>query len=240
MNINLRQLRAFASIGQLASFTKAASVLHTSQPALSAQIQQLEDALGLRLFDRSTRSVALTQAGAALLPVVENGFVNLDDQKNFVENPAFRGLGWRQLAWAWTTRHLGVHQPLSWMVFEAEYAACGLDARGYHLTSLALYVLVTITLYVLTRALIAREEPVLRAHDISMWGYIVLTALVDNYGDGTLDHPNANPLSRWIRASEAQYGACSNVEPGANEVAYIFAQILLAHADACSSHDEAA
>jgi len=77
MNINLRQLRAFASIGHLASFTKAANVLHTSQPALSAQILQLEDGLGVRLFDRSTRSVALTQAGADLLPVVDKLLTDL-------------------------------------------------------------------------------------------------------------------------------------------------------------------
>jgi len=72
MNINLRQLRAFVSIGRLGSFTKAADALHATQPALSAQIRELEDALGVKLFDRSTRSVTLTQAGEDLLPVVDN------------------------------------------------------------------------------------------------------------------------------------------------------------------------
>ena len=72
MNINFRQLRAFATIGRLGSFTKAADALHATQPALSAQIRELEEALGVRLFDRSTRSVTLTQAGADLLPVVDN------------------------------------------------------------------------------------------------------------------------------------------------------------------------
>src|ERR1700682_2705791 len=72
MNINLRQLRAFVSIGRLGSFTKAADALHATQPALSAQIRELEDALGVKLFDRSTRSVTLTQAGNDLLPVVDN------------------------------------------------------------------------------------------------------------------------------------------------------------------------
>jgi DNA-binding transcriptional LysR family regulator len=71
MNINFRQLRAFATIGRLGSFTKAADALHATQPALSAQIRELEEALGVRLFDRSTRSVTLTQAGADLLPVVD-------------------------------------------------------------------------------------------------------------------------------------------------------------------------
>jgi LysR family transcriptional regulator, carnitine catabolism transcriptional activator len=70
MNISLRQLRAFATIGQLGSFTKAAEALHATQPALSAQINELEGALGVRLFDRSTRSVTITQAGRDLMPVV--------------------------------------------------------------------------------------------------------------------------------------------------------------------------
>src|SRR6187455_1563706 len=68
MNINLRQLRAFVSIGRLGSFTKAAAALHATQPALSAQIRELEEALGVKLFDRSTRSVTLTQAGEDLSP----------------------------------------------------------------------------------------------------------------------------------------------------------------------------
>ena len=70
-NVNLRQMRAFVAIGRLASFTQAAALLHTTQPALSARIRELEEALSVRLFDRSTRSVRLTQAGADLLPVVE-------------------------------------------------------------------------------------------------------------------------------------------------------------------------
>jgi LysR family transcriptional regulator, carnitine catabolism transcriptional activator len=71
MNISLRQLRAFTAIGQLGSFTRAADALHATQPALSAQISELEHMLGVRLFDRSTRSVTLTQAGRELLPVVD-------------------------------------------------------------------------------------------------------------------------------------------------------------------------
>ena len=71
MNVSLRQLRAFAAIGQLGSFTRAADALHATQPALSAQISELESVLGVRLFDRSTRSVRITQAGRDLLPVVD-------------------------------------------------------------------------------------------------------------------------------------------------------------------------
>ena len=71
LNVNLRQMRAFVAIGRLGSFTQAAKLLHTTQPALSARIRELESALAVRLFDRSTRSVQLTQAGEDLLPVVE-------------------------------------------------------------------------------------------------------------------------------------------------------------------------
>ncbi len=72
MNVGLRQLRAFATIGRLRSFTRAAHALNATQPALSAQIRELEATLGVRLFDRSTRSVTLTQAGRDLLPFVDN------------------------------------------------------------------------------------------------------------------------------------------------------------------------
>src|SRR4051794_19199597 len=71
MNVDMRQLRAFSTIGRVGSFTKAAAALFTTQPALSAQIRHLEEALDLRLFDRSTRAVTLTQAGRDLLPVVD-------------------------------------------------------------------------------------------------------------------------------------------------------------------------
>ena len=77
MNINLRQLRAFVSIGRLGSFTKAAEALHATQPALSAQIRELEEALGVKLFDRSTRSVTLTQAGEDLMPGVDTVLADL-------------------------------------------------------------------------------------------------------------------------------------------------------------------
>ena len=64
MNISSRQLDAFIALAQLSSFTLAAQRCHLSQPAFSALIKGLEDGVGVRLFDRSTRHVALTQEGA--------------------------------------------------------------------------------------------------------------------------------------------------------------------------------
>jgi len=63
MNISSRQLDAFLALAQLRSFTLAAQRCHLSQPAFSALIKGLEEELGVRLFDRSTRHVAPTQEG---------------------------------------------------------------------------------------------------------------------------------------------------------------------------------
>lgn len=67
MSIELRHLRAFVVLAEERNFTRAAGRLHVVQQALSAQIRQLEDELGTPLFVRTTRHVALTAAGQALL-----------------------------------------------------------------------------------------------------------------------------------------------------------------------------
>jgi DNA-binding transcriptional LysR family regulator len=63
MNFDLADLKAFVAVAKLGSFRAAASELHLSQPALSRRIEKLEGALGVRLFDRTTRSVNLTAVG---------------------------------------------------------------------------------------------------------------------------------------------------------------------------------
>jgi DNA-binding transcriptional LysR family regulator len=78
MNVTLDQLQAFVSVARLGSFTRAAKVLHLSQPAVSTQIRNLEDVLGARLFDRNTRSVALAPVGRELAPALERILRDLD------------------------------------------------------------------------------------------------------------------------------------------------------------------
>ena len=63
MNVSTRQLRAFIALLEARNFTRAAAASHLSQPAFSALIGQLEQSLGVRLFDRSTRHVELTAEG---------------------------------------------------------------------------------------------------------------------------------------------------------------------------------
>lgn len=69
--VSLRHLKAFVAVAEHKSFTKASQALHISQPALSSTVKQLENAFGVRLFDRTTRQVALTDDAEFLLKNVQ-------------------------------------------------------------------------------------------------------------------------------------------------------------------------
>jgi DNA-binding transcriptional LysR family regulator len=70
MNLTLRQLRALAAVAELGSFTEAAHRLHLTQAAMSVLVRELETELGVRVLDRTTRQVRLSEAGREFLPSV--------------------------------------------------------------------------------------------------------------------------------------------------------------------------
>lgn len=67
INLDLAELRAFIAVADHASFSAAAAELHLSQSALSRRIERLENALGAKLFERTTRKVALSAVGREFL-----------------------------------------------------------------------------------------------------------------------------------------------------------------------------
>jgi len=78
MNIELRHLRYFTAVAEESSFTAAARRTHVAQQVLSAQVRQLEEALGVQLLQRTSRGVALTPAGAAFLETARETLASLD------------------------------------------------------------------------------------------------------------------------------------------------------------------
>lgn len=90
----------------------------------------------------------------AFLPTLQNGFVTWDDDTNFLNNANYRGLGWAQLQWMWTTFHMGHYVPISWMTLGLDYVLWGMNPAGYHLVSLLLHSANAVLLYFLARRLL--------------------------------------------------------------------------------------
>ena len=129
----LNALRAFDAVGQHLSFTAGAQALHVSQSALSRHVISLEDLLGRQLLDRKPHRLALTEAGATLLPVVRKAFDRLEQAMNAVRSGDTGG------------RTLRVHMPPSLLQqmalpmlrdFRREFPDVLLDVSSSHVTGL--------------------------------------------------------------------------------------------------------
>ena len=86
---------------------------------------------------------------AAFYPALQNNFVNWDDYKNIVENSHYRGLGWANIRWMFTTFHMGHYQPLTWVTLGMDYVLWGMNPFGYHLTSLILHAATAVAFFFL-------------------------------------------------------------------------------------------
>jgi DNA-binding transcriptional LysR family regulator len=78
LGIQLNELTAFVAVAQQRSFTKAAAQVGIALPTMSQTIRSLEERVGVRLFNRTTRSVALTEAGTRLLADIQPILDHLD------------------------------------------------------------------------------------------------------------------------------------------------------------------
>ena len=66
--MNFHQLHIFYTVSERGSFSAAAQALHMTQPAVTMQVQALEDYFGTKLFNRSTKKIVLSEAGRTLMP----------------------------------------------------------------------------------------------------------------------------------------------------------------------------
>lgn len=98
MTVTLRQLRAFAAVAESRSFTAAARELNLTQSALSVLVRGLEEEVGVRLFDRHTRGVALSDAGVEFRPRVIRLLAELGDALTSVAELGARKRGIVRLA----------------------------------------------------------------------------------------------------------------------------------------------
>ena len=86
VDVTLRQLRAYLAVLEAASFSEAAKAMHLSQAALSGLIKELENRLGVRLLDRTTRKVSPSVVGEAFEPMARRVLSNLDEALDSLTN----------------------------------------------------------------------------------------------------------------------------------------------------------
>jgi tetratricopeptide (TPR) repeat protein len=88
------------------------------------------------------------------LSALRNDFVNWDDLENFLKNPHYRGLGWANIRWMFTTVHMVHYMPVTWLTLGMDYVLWGMHPRGYHLTALLLHASNALLFYLLAYRLL--------------------------------------------------------------------------------------
>jgi Tfp pilus assembly protein PilF len=98
--------------------------------------------------------VVLTLTLVSFGPILWNQFVEWDDYENYLSNVNYRGLGWAQLRWMFTTVHMGPYQPVSWVTLGLDYLIWGMNPTGYHLTSLLFHAANAVFFYFISRRML--------------------------------------------------------------------------------------
>src|SRR2546428_992711 len=138
--------------------SRAAAKPQHPQPPLRERREPVPSALPQRRGFWLVPALIALVTFAAFLPVLQNQFVNWDDQKNFLDNPHYRGLGWAHLRWMWTT-HMGHYIPLTWMTLGLDYLLWGMNPFGYHLTSLLLHAANAVVFFFVVRRILTLALP---------------------------------------------------------------------------------
>jgi len=123
--IDLDGIKAFKTVADTQSFSKAANLLHLTQPAVSKRIALLESQMGVRLFDRIGRTVTLTEAGRTLEPRARSILLDIEDTQRVISNLAGNITGSLSLA---TSHHIGLwHLPEILREYSQRYPNVTLD-----------------------------------------------------------------------------------------------------------------
>ncbi len=121
MTPDLRQLRYFVAVAEDLNFTRAAERLHMAQPPLSSAIRQLEEQLGVALFERTTRQVELTAAGKLLLEKSQSLLAHAEEVFSAVREVERAPIG---------RLRVGVAPPARFGLAPELFAACANEAAG--------------------------------------------------------------------------------------------------------------
>ena len=120
-------LETFLAVADYGSFSKAAEVLHITQPAVTKRIQNLESRLNTRLFDRVGKKVYLTDGGNLLMPRARRLITEMADTERLLRNLDARVDGALRLA---TSHHVGLHRLAPVLrTFSRAYPDVQLDIR---------------------------------------------------------------------------------------------------------------
>ena len=136
--------------------------------------------------------IALTLA--AFSSVLQNEFVNWDDDMLITLNPRYRGLGWTQLRWMFTTLYMGHYRPLTWITLGFDYLMWGMDPRGYHLSSLLFHCANAVLFYFVALRLLRVAMADSTAADFSFYLGAGFAALVFSL------HPLRVESVAWVTA----------------------------------------
>ena len=91
---------------------------------------------------------------AVFAPTLLNGFVKWDDDINLVNNPHYRGLGWSQIRWMFSSTLTGHYIPVTWLSFGLDYTIWGTNPFGYHLTNVVLHAANAVLFYLIAMRLL--------------------------------------------------------------------------------------
>ena len=123
--MELNALQAFLAVAETGSFSRAASHLHLTQPAVSKRVAGLEHQLDVRLFDRIGKSTHLTEAGRTLFPKARLILAEVDESKKLLSNLSGAIAGKLKLG---TSHHIGLHRlPALLRQYHERYPAVALD-----------------------------------------------------------------------------------------------------------------